>query len=83
MHTTWQLQEAENRFSKVVDEAVRHGPQTITKRGKEVVVVISAKQFKKLTKPKQSLVEFFQSSPLRGVDLDLERSSDSGRDVDL
>jgi len=31
----------------------------------------------------QTLVEFFQQSPLVGVDLDLERAQDIGRDIDL
>jgi hypothetical protein len=34
------------------------------------------------TTPK-SVVEFFRESPLTGVELDLERDRDSGRDIDL
>ena len=34
-------------------------------------------------KQPQSLVEFFRQSPLRGLDLDLERDKSSGRDIDF
>jgi len=39
MARVWQLQEAKNKFSEVVDEALKHGPQVITKRGVETVIV--------------------------------------------
>jgi prevent-host-death family protein len=42
MNAPWQLQEAKNRFSEVVDEALHKGPQTVTRHGQEVVVIISA-----------------------------------------
>ncbi len=31
----------------------------------------------------RSIVEFFRESPLAGVDLDLERDKDTGRDIEL
>jgi hypothetical protein len=31
----------------------------------------------------ESLVEFFRRSPLVGLELDLERDRDTGRDIDL
>jgi len=34
-------------------------------------------------KPKNSLVEFFRESPLVGLELDLERDKDTGRDIEL
>lgn len=36
----WQLQEAKNKFSEVVRKAIEEGPQTVTKHGKESVVVL-------------------------------------------
>ncbi len=79
----WQLQEAKNKFSQVVKEAQQSGPQIITVRGKETAVLLSAEDFHRLTDPKGSLLEFFQDSPLRGVELDLSRSQDTGRDIEL
>ena len=80
---TWQLQEAKNKFSQVVQEAQKSGPQVITVHGKETVVVISSDEYRKLMHKEGSLVEFFQNSPLHGMALDLERSKDTGRDIDL
>ena len=36
----WQLQEAKNRFSEVINAAEHEGPQTITRHGKPVAVVV-------------------------------------------
>jgi len=69
----WQLQEAKNKFSEVVERA-RHGePQVITKHGTEVAVVISIQQFKQSTMRSQSLVEFLRASPLVGSALEVIR----------
>jgi prevent-host-death family protein len=79
----WQLQEAKNRLSEVVDRAVGGEPQIITRRGEEAVVVLSADEYRRLTRPAVSLVDFFRSSPLVGVDLDLDRDRTPLRDVEL
>ena len=80
----WQLQEAKNRLSELVRKATEDGPQVITLRGDDAVVVVAAETYRKLTaRPKEGLVEFFGRSPLAQVKLDLERSRDTGRRVDL
>lgn len=81
--TVWQLQEAKNRFSEVVNRAISEGPQTVTRHGEEVVVVLSKAEYNRLKKSKTSLVEFFRQSPLVGIDLDLERDQSLPRDIDL
>ena len=62
------------------------GPQRITRQGKDGVVMLAEEQYDRLVgkahQPK-SLVRFFRESPLVGVDLNLDRSPDPGRDVDL
>jgi prevent-host-death family protein len=82
----WQIQTAKARFSEVFRLARTEGPQRITRQGKEGVVMISDEQYARLTakahQPK-SIVQFFRESPLAGVELDLERDKDSGRDVAL
>lgn len=80
---TWQLQDAKNRLSQVVDFALHDGPQTITLRGKPTAVVVSFEEFKKLNTPQESLSRFLQKSPLHGVEFDLSRSDDLPREVDL
>ncbi len=81
--TKWQLQEAKSRLSELVDKAVSNGPQVITKRGVETVVVLSVSEYRKLKQPAKHLADIFLESPLRGVDLDLRRDKDLGREVDL
>lgn len=79
----WQLQEAKNRLSEVVRKARQEGPQVITLHGRDAVVVVSAREYRRIAQSKGSLVEFVRKSPLAGVTLDLRRSRDTGRPVDL
>jgi len=84
MIQSWQLQEAKNKFSRVVENAVNEGPQIITRHGKEVAIVISFSEYQRIVRPGGSLSNFFQDSPLVGVELDVTRDSSSVRgDFDL
>jgi len=83
MKAVWALQDAKNRFSEVVEKTLSEGPQAITRRGVPVVVVLSAKVYAERTSPKGSFVAFFRNSPLRGVELNVSRAKDAGRDVSL
>lgn len=40
-NAVWQVQEAKNRFSEVIERAQREGPQTITRHGKPVAKIVS------------------------------------------
>ena len=73
MARVWQLQEAKNKFSEVVEEAISHGPQVITKRGVEAVVVLSYAEYRKMILRQKPLSVFFQDSPLAEETLDLSR----------
>lgn len=79
----WQLQEAKNRLSQVVDSALHDGPQTITLRGKPAAVVVSFEEFRKMTQPRTGLSQFFRQSPLHTIELDLNRSADLSLEVEL
>jgi len=68
MGKTWALQDAKNRFSEVVNRAMEDGPQLVTRHGREVVVVVSAAEYRKMTQPAESLLEFMQRSPLYGAE---------------
>ena len=83
MGGTWKLQDAKNRFSEVVKEALRAGPQVVTRGGKETAVVLSVEDYRRLARPEVDLVGFFRSSPLADIELDLERDRDTGREVEL
>jgi len=80
MIQSWQLQEAKNKFSKVVDDAMHVGPQIITRHGNEVVIVLSYTEYQKMTSPKEKLSDFFRNSPLADVELDLSRDNSGIRD---
>lgn len=79
MQRIWQLQEAKNKFSEVVEEALKRGPQLITKRGVEAVIVLSYAEYRQLTAFQQKLSTFFRESPLVEVELDLHRDQSSAR----
>lgn len=79
---TWQLQEAKNRLSEVVRHAHQE-PQLITLRGKEEAVVLSFDEYQKLTQPKKTWAELLGEMARSGIELDLGRSRDTGRNIEL
>lgn len=83
LNNLWQLQDAKNRFSNLVEKAKNFGPQIVTKHGKEAVVVLSISDYKKLVKPKMNIVKFFQKSPLSNYDIDFKRMKESPREITL
>ena len=82
-HTTWQLQEAKSKFSQLVESAMADEPQIVTKHGHNAVVVLSYKEYEAMTKPKNSLVNFFRDSPLADAELDISRNNDFPREIEL
>ena len=81
---TWRLEEAKARFSEVVRRARTDGPQRVTVRGQDAVVVIAVEELARLlpsVAPQQPLVAFLQGLGLEGVGV--EREPDLGRDVAL
>lgn len=81
MHT-WELQEAKSRFSKVVDLSMTEGPQMVTRRGQEAVVILAAQDFRRLTGATPSLHATLLGAP-RGEPLHIDRSAEAIRDVPL
>jgi len=80
MVRSWQLQEAKNKLSQVIDEAQEEGPQVITRRGVEVVVVIAYEQYRRMVASREKLSDFFRHSPLSETNLDLSRDKSEIRD---
>jgi len=78
----WQLQEAKQKFSALVRKALEGGPQVVTRHGQEVVVVVAAEEFRRLTGKKPDLKEVLLSGPPLD-DLELERSRELPREIDL
>lgn len=80
---TWQLQEAKGKFSEVVKRAQSQGPQNITVHGEPVAVLMSRRDYLKLSQPKPSLVELLRASPLVGSDLKISREQTPTRKIKL
>jgi antitoxin Phd len=78
---TWQLQEAKSKFSELVESALSKGPQIVTKRGVNSVVILSVDEFNRLKLPKEDILSFFRRAPK--FTLDLERKKDSDREISL
>ncbi len=76
----WQLAEAKNRLSEVVNRALKEGPQRITRRN-DVVLVISEADYQSAVGERQSFCEYLSSASLE--ELDLERDKSSLRDISL
>lgn len=74
MNEIWQLQDAKNKLSEVISRALKQGPQLITKHGKKTAVILSYTEYEKLRKSQGKLSEFFQNSPLVGIDLTRDTS---------
>ena len=62
---TWQLQEAKAKLSEVIETAEKKGPQMITRRGVEAVVLVPVAEWRRLqpSEPKRTLLEVLQSGP--------------------
>ncbi len=82
--SNWQLQEAKARLSELVKVAENEGPQYITVHGEPTAVILSQKDYEKLTRPNTSFLEFLAKSPLKGIKLEITRdASKNRRDIDL
>lgn len=81
MKNTWQLQKAKAEFSKLIDRSLTEGPQVVTRHGEPTAVVLSVPEYEKLKRKAPDFKEFLRRAPLDGVDL--SRSPDTGRDVEL
>ena len=80
----WKLEDAKSRFSEVVRLARSQGPQRVSVRGKDAVVVISVEELERLMPAptgRKPLVPFLEGLGLEG--LDVAREPDHGRDVEL
>ena len=76
----WQLQDAKARFSEVVQRAIEEGPQTVTRRGRPAVVIVSAAEFDRLRPPRRDLKTLLAACP---ADFEVPRREDPPREIDL
>lgn len=82
---SWPIHEANGRLSELVKRAQQQ-PQQLTSHGAPVAVVLSAEAYHRYQHDGESLVAFIRRSPLVSAhehELDLERSPDLTKDLDL
>jgi prevent-host-death family protein len=77
----WTVAKAKARFSQLIERAQLKGPQTITKHGRVTAIVVSVEEWKRKTKRKGTLLEFF--APLQGSGAKIERLKGGLREVEL
>jgi prevent-host-death family protein len=82
---SWLLQDAKARFSELVRRVRSEGPQHVTVRGREEVVIISAEEFRRLKGERtgEALIAAMQESPYREIDIEPKRDRMPVRGVDL
>lgn len=68
----WPVQDAKARFSELVGEAGRHGPQLVTRRGRPEAVLVSIEEWERMTKPHaRNAIEVLMAPEARIDDLQL------------
>ena len=83
METIWKLQDAKSQFSRVVEDALKSGPQYITRRGIKTVVVLSVREYEELISNKLGFKEFLLSCPKIDENFKIERQKDYPRNIEL
>jgi prevent-host-death family protein len=78
----WQLQEAKQQFSRLVERARSEGPQVVTRNGKEVAVVLGIEEYRKLTDHGGDFKRFLLEGP-RFDDLEIQRSTELPRIIEF
>jgi len=79
----WTVAEAKAKFSELIDRAGSEGPQTITRKGREAAVLVSAEEWDRKTRRTGNLAEFFAASTLCESKLRVERVKGRPRKLDL
>ncbi len=79
---TWQIQEAKSHFSEVIDQTMTQGAQLITRRGKEVAVILSLKDYEQMQSKSNNLMATLLNAP-KGDALEINRSDEPIRDLAL
>ncbi|MGZ2260107.1 type II toxin-antitoxin system Phd/YefM family antitoxin [Roseobacter sp. A03A-229] len=78
----WTLQDAKNKFSSVVEEALAGRPQEVTKRGKPAVVILSASEYARLKRAAADNRGTFKDHLLGFPDGEFERLQAHPREVE-
>ena len=79
----WQLHEAKNKLSNLIESAMHGSPQCITRRGMDAVVVIGIKEYQKMRQSKKGLKSMLMQQGPKFEDFELTRVNNPAREVEL
>ncbi|MGO9485137.1 MAG: type II toxin-antitoxin system Phd/YefM family antitoxin [Rhodomicrobium sp.] len=81
----WLLRDAKAKLSEVIKRVHSEGPQRVTVRGAQEVVILTAEEYRRLKGEQtgQALIDALAASPLRDVDFEPEPYYPPVRDVEL
>jgi prevent-host-death family protein len=81
----WLLRDAKARLSELIKRVHSEGPQRVTVRGTQEVVILTAEEYRRLKGEQtgQALADALAASPLRDVDFEAEPYYPPVRDVEL
>jgi len=77
----WQVQQAKAKFRELLERTLKEGPQTITRYGKPVAVMVPVEEYRRLCNRGKSLKALLAAAPLEGVEI--VRSRSTGRTIKL
>ena len=78
----WQLHEAKQQFSRLVDRAREDGPQVVTRNGKDVAVLVAVEEYQRLRSDRGAFKRLLLDAPDFDL-LEIERDSKTGRAIEL
>ena len=73
----WSIRDAKAHLSELI-EAAKEGPQAITRRGRQAVIVLSSNDYARLQRRVEPLTHFFARAGLE--DIEIERVKAAVRD---
>ena len=78
----WQLQDAKQQFSRLVERAHSGEPQLVTRNGKEVAVLLDVDEYRRLTSWHGGDFKKFLFEGPR-FELEIERSKELPREIEF
>lgn len=79
----WQVQEAKQRFSEVLRAVEAEGPQTITRHGEQIAVIVDVQEFRRLTCANDDFVKHITAFPKASAEPDVFDEIEAERAHDL
>ncbi len=83
MKPSWTIQDAKNKFSQVVNNALLEGPQYVTRRGVDAVVIVSVQEYQRLVSHKPSFTDFLINCPKLDGEDPFARTKEHPRELEL